>query len=369
MPYQQPTLSDLFNQGLNDVVASNVTAGRSLLSRSILRALVWMFSNLVWGNYDYLAYCYRQSVPFTAEDEAADAWGAMRGVVRKDATTAVISLISSGGGANVPLLAGTTINRSDGLAYATIVDTQTDANGSITCAVECSTSGASGNCDPGTGFVLANAIAGINATFTSVGTTTLGVDQEGDADYRTRYLQAYASRDGGGRVVDYVEWAEAVAGVTRAWCNPMGFGPGSVVVYPMFDVVRSAQNGFPQGSDGSASAETRYLTASGDQLTVANALQIERPVTALVVVCAPVGLPISLILADVPSGTSTSAIQAALADLYLRIGTPLGMSLSPASIESAILSTGASTFTLVSPVVPVAIPVGSLPVIGTLEIQ
>jgi len=328
-----------------------------------------MFANLTWGNYDYQAYCYRQSVPFTAEDEAADAWGAMRGILRKDATSAVIALLSSGGSPGISLPAGTIINRSDGLSYVTQSAVQTDASGNVSCNVVCSQSGTAGNCSIGTGFTLANAITGINAAFTATASVTLGVDQEDDAEFRERYLAAYGSRDGGGRSVDYVEWAEAVPGVTRAWCNPMGFGAGTVVVYPMLDDVRSATSGFPQGTNGSGNGETRYPNATGDQLVVANAIQALRPVTSLVIVCAPVPQAIDIVIGDLPAGTLSASIQAALADLYLRIGTPLGMTLSPASIESAILSTGAATFTLVSPVTPVAIPIGSLPVVGGLAVQ
>ncbi|AOX16914.1 baseplate J/gp47 family protein [Kozakia baliensis] len=369
MPYQQPTLSDLFNQGLNDVVASNVTAGRSLLPRSILRVLTWMFANLVWGNYDYLSYCYRQAVPWTAEDEALDAWGAMRKVVRKDAETATLTLVSSGGSPLIPLPAGTAINRADGLGYTVVSGVETDATGSVVCQVQCSDAGADGNCDPGTGFTLATAIAGINASFTSTGTVALGADQESDDELRTRIMEAYASRDGGGRAVDYVEWALSATGVTRAWCNPNGFGAGTVVVYPMLDDVRAAENGFPQGTDGSASDETRYPVAIGDQLFVADTVRPEQPVTALVIVCSPAAYPIDVALSDLSTGVTAAAITAALADLFLRKGTPLGMTLSPAAIEAAILSTGASTFTLKNPISPVVVPVGSLPTVGKLDIQ
>jgi len=371
MPYQQPTLSDLFAQGLNDVVASNVTAGKSLLSRSILRGLVWMLANLVWGNYDYLAWCYRQAVPSTATDENLDAWGAMRGVTRKDATAAQLSLVSSGGGSNVDLPAGTTIARSDSLTYVTIADASTDASGSVACVVVCDTPGSAGNCDAGTAFTLQNAITGINAEFSVTGSVVSGTDQELDSDLRTRILQAFASRDGGGRAIDYVEWAESTPGVTRAWCNPNGFGAGTVVVYVMLDDARSAFNGFPQGVNGSASDEGRYTTASGDQLEVANAIRPEQPVTALVIVCAPIAQPVPITLTGLTPNTTDqiAAINAALTDLYLRIGTPLGMSLDPSAVEGAILSTGATTFTMVSPTGPIEIPAGSLPTLGPLVIQ
>lgn len=366
MPYQQPTLSDLFSTSLNDIVASNVTQGKSLLPKSILRRLAWMFANLVWGNYDYLSYCYRQAVPWTATDENLDAWGALRDVTLKDATASVLTLTSSGGNAGIPLPAQTVITRADGVTYATTVGVTTDANGAVTCTVECQQTGTVGNCDPGTSFTLQTAIPGINAAFASVATVTTGTDVETPDEFRTRVLQAFATPDGGGKASDYVKWAETAPGVTRAWCLPNGAGIGTVVVYTMFDDAEAAADGFPQGTNGAATDDNRYTTATGDQLTVANQIAIDQPVTALVISMAPIAAAIDVQI-DVPlTAAQQSAGLTALAGLYLDSGTPLGMTVSQSDVSDALKSAGISGFDLTSPSFPVNIPVGSLPVIGSL---
>lgn len=367
MPYQQPTLSDLKAQGLNDIVATNITQGRALFPRSVLRALIWCFANLTWGNYDYLAWCYRQAVPFTATDENLDGWGAMRNVLRKDATIASGQIQFTGATPSAPLPSGTIIKRNDGVDYITTADATADASGNLTVAVSCQSSGAAGNCDAGTGFSLMTAISGLPAQATATAALTGGADQEADSEYRTRVLTAYASRAGGGRQSDYVEWAEDVAGVTRAWCDPLAFGAGTVSVYVMFDDAQAENGGYPQGTDGSASDETRYTVATGDQLTVANAIWTEQPVTALVAVCAPKPFPIDITVKNLSPNTTDqiAAMKTALSDLYFREGTPLGMTLEQSDIVDALTSTGAS-FTIVSPAGPVSIPVGSLPSVGAL---
>ncbi|CEF56148.1 hypothetical protein [Acetobacter ghanensis] len=58
-------------------------------------------------------------------------------------------------------------------------------------------------------------------------------------------------------------------------------------------------------------------------------------------------------------------MKAALADLYVRNGTPLGMTIAQSDIEEALVSTGAS-FTLSAPLGPVAVPLGSLPTVGVV---
>lgn len=370
MPYQQPTLSDLQSQGLNDIVSSNITQGRSLLPRSVLRPLTWAFANLTWGNYDYQAYCYRQAVPFTATDENLDGWGAMRETLRKDASTASGQVQFTGGNPGTDLASGTVITRNDGVDYVTTADADVDSGGNLLVPVTCQSSGATGNCDAGTGFSLSMAIEGIPAQGTAPVAMTGGADQETDSEYRTRVLAAYASRSGGGRKSDYVEWAEDIPGITRAWCNPLAFGAGTVTVYVMLDDAQQENGGYPQGTNGSASDEGRYTTATGDQLTVANAIWIEQPVTALVAVCAPKPFPIDVTVANLTPNTTAqiAAMKTALSDLYFREGTPLGMTLEQSDISDALLSTGAS-FTIVSPAGPVSVPVGSLPSVGNLVLS
>ncbi|MFC7611718.1 baseplate J/gp47 family protein [Teichococcus aestuarii] len=100
-------------------------------------------------------------------------------------------------------------------------------------------------------------------------------------------LDRFRAPPQGGAVADYETWARAVPGVTRAWIAPNGMGAGTVVVYAMLDDAQAGAGGFPQGADGVAAAETRATPATGDQLTIADALYPLRPATALVYVVAP----------------------------------------------------------------------------------
>ncbi|MGE0109370.1 MAG: baseplate J/gp47 family protein [Bdellovibrionales bacterium] len=95
---------------------------------------------------------------------------------------------------------------------------------------------------------------------------TGGADTETDDALFSRMLLAYQETAHGGAKNDYKRWALAVAGVTRAWDNPNGFGIGTVVVYVMFDDANADYDGFPQGTDGVAANEPRGIAATGDQL-------------------------------------------------------------------------------------------------------
>lgn len=128
----------------------------------------------------------------------------------------------------------------------------------------------------------------------------------------------------------------------------------------MWDVSNSAFGGFPQGSNGVATAELRDSAAQGDQLTVADAIFPLRPVTALVYSVAPIEQPVPFVLANlgfVPSATLLAAIQAALKAMFLRIGSPLGVTLYPNQWEATLATvTGLPQYTLVSPVGPSLAP-------------
>ena len=200
-----------------------------------------------------------------------------------------------------------------------------------------------------------------------------GADIEDFGAFKARYLQVYANPPAGGNQTDYEEWALAVPGVTRAWCNPIGNGPGTVVIYTMWDLVNALHGGFPQGSDGVASSETRDTPATGDQLTVADAIYQLRPVTAVAYSCAPIGLPVDFVLADLGAAntlTNLTAIDVALDAMFLRLGSPLGDSdaiIYPNAWDAAINGVaGVPNFTVVSPVSPIVPGVGYLPQRGTV---
>ncbi len=162
-------------------------------------------------------------------------------------------------------------NRGDGFAYITSVDAVVDGTGAVTAPIVATVPGAAGNAAAGIGLTLGTAVTGITSAGTASTVITGGADQETDDDLRACMLFAYANPPAGGSQTDYVQWALAVPGVTRAWCTPCGVGAGTVLVQFMMDLAEAASGGFPQGVNGVAGAETRGAPAGGDQLTLANA--------------------------------------------------------------------------------------------------
>jgi len=352
MPFSRPTLSALRTQIWTDITSA-VGLTVSLLQKAVLKIVGSALAALTFGLYGYLDWISKQSVPFTSTDEYLAGWGALKSVYLKAATPAELT-VQFTGTAGTDLPAGTAVNRTaDGFAYVTMADAEVIGT-TVTVNIQAITAGSIGNCDSGTSVSLAAAITGIQSSGAVTAIASSGADVEEQDDFRDRVMLAFQAPVQGGDQEDYIEWATDVAGVTRAWCSPNGFGAGTVVVYFMMDEAETAHGGFPQGTNGVSQydqgpgGEPRDVVATGDQLTVANSIITEQPVTALVYACAPIENQIGFNFSGVSSTTTQAAIDGALDDLMLREGAPAG-TIDLSDVNSAIGSVpGSSGYLILS---------------------
>lgn len=366
MPYARPTLAQLRANTAADISAA-LPGTDALLRFSNLGIMGDVQAGLANQHYGYLDWISLQAVPYTSTDEYLEAWGALKGVFRKDATSASGSVTFQGTTGTL-LDEGTGIVRSDGRTYTAQTTGTVDATGHVSVTALDDTTGSAGNNLAGVAFSLASPINGIQANGSASTPFTGGADVEQNEPYRMRVLAAYQQPPSGGNLNDYIQWALAVPGVTRAWCTPNGYGTGTVVVYIMLDDANAAEGGFPQGSNGVAADEPRGVAATGDQLTVANAIYPQQPVTALAYVVSPLHDVINFTITGLTSAsTSTrSQIAAAITDVFFRTGEP-GGTIALSDINSAIASVpGTSGFVITSPTANIVCPTGALPVLGTV---
>jgi uncharacterized phage protein gp47/JayE len=373
MPFSRPTLSDLKAQVAADVQA-NLQGVSALLRYSVVRIITIVQAGLAYLHYGYLDWIAKQAVPWTATDEYLAGWGALKDTYQKGATGA------SGGAAfqGTPgklLPALTPIVRGDGRTYQTIADATVDGTGNVSVSCTDTATGAAGNCDANTVLSLGTAIPGIQSTGIASTAFTGGADVETQEDFSARVIAAYQEPVQGGDKSDYVTWALAVPGVTRAWCRPNGFGAGTVVVYAMLDDAEASHGGFPQGTNGVSQNDEgpnglpRATVAAGDQLTIADAIVTKQGVTALVWVCAPLQNVVNFTITGLTgaSAATKAAIAAAIDDVFLREGDPTGSTVNLGEIESAIAAiSGTDGFVITSPAGNITSAIGYLPVRGTI---
>lgn len=365
MPFQRHTLSQLRQQAAADIT-TGIPGADGLLRFSnlqVISSVVAGFANLQYGYLDWIA---QQAVPFTSTDEFLQAWGALKDVNILDATTATGTATFTGvDGTVIP--SGTSITRSDSFIYTTTAD-GTLSGGTVTVPAIASVAGVAGNCDAATILTLSTAIPSINSTGVAATAFIGGADVETQDNFRTRVLDTYQNPPHGGSASDYVLWALAVNGVTRAWTVGGGMGLGTVTVYFMMDVTESAFGGFPQGSDGVATDEPRDVAATGDQLTVANAIYELQPVTPIVYAVAPAASPKNFIIAGLLPNTTAmrTSVAAAIVDCFYRKASP-GGTVYMADIQASIDSIpGIVDFIITSPTTDITTTTGNLATLGTI---
>ena len=372
MPFMRPKLSDLRAQVSADITAGLPSAD-GLLRFSNLNILGTALAGLGHLNYGYLDWIAKQAVPYTASGEFLESWAALKKVYRKTATyaTGQVTFPASDGAI---IDAGTEVTRSDSVVFKVNATVIAGESGSAVVSVTAVVAGVAGNTPVGSLMTMGTSIDGVQSRGTVTGVITSGADQEKDDALFGRMLDAFQNTPKGGSGADYVAWAKAVPGVTRAWCAPNGFGAGSVVVYAMLDAANADYNGFPQGTNGVSSDDGRSTpanVATGDQLTIANSIFVDQPVTAMVYVCAPLASPIDFTITGLSNASTATraAVAAAIADVLSEQGAPLnnGSIVELSTIDSAIASIAATAgFVVTSPTVNPINTLGNLPVLGAI---
>ena len=343
MPFNRPTLTELRTGADNDLRAA-LPGSDPLLRFSNLRILSTILAgmaNLLFGFLDWIA---RMAVPFTSEGEYLSGWAALVDVYQKAATTAGDRDIGAGGQTTfsgctptkvVPV--GSLLVRGDGVDFITLAEVTIAGDGTAVADVQATEPGAKGNCAVGVILTLGSSLEGIQTNTTVSQAVTGGADMETTDDFRSRMLKAYREPPQGGAESDYEKWALDVAGVTRAWAVGEAMGAGTVTVFFMMDIVEAVHQGFPQGTNGVATDETRAAPATGDQLLVANHIFPLRPVTALVYAAAPVKQTVAFTIANTTSNDQRTAIEAAIDEVFIRTAEP-GGTVDILTIQAAVAS-------------------------------
>ncbi len=345
MPLERPTLTQLIAQTQADALA------RAQIDDPLRRADVMVYARvlagLIHGIYGLAEWIARQVIPDTAEAEYLGRWASVWGVARKPAARATGTVqFTVQAGAVIPT--GTVLQALDGQQY----ETTGAATGSVptsTATVEAVTTGAIGNRTAGQTLTLVSPVAGVQATALA-SELSGGSDVESDDLLRARLLARISMPPQGGSASDYLAWALAVPGVTRAWVSASELGPGTVVVRFVRD------------------ADVSLIPDAGEVAAVQAYIDQRRPVTAAVTVLAPTSAPLNFTVSGLVPDTPAlrAAVEAELADLVRREASP-GGTLLLSRIRAAISATaGEADHTLVSPSANVVAGAGAITTMGTV---
>jgi uncharacterized phage protein gp47/JayE len=249
MPWQTPTLRDV-RRLTRDYVLSQLGA-KAMIPNSALRIMSDSQAGLTNLTLLYLDWLSKQLLPDTAEQEWLDRHGIIwltnaDGSKGRKAATYANGVVQFAGDPSVIIPIGTQVSGGNSVTYQTTEQGETGASGLGTAAAVALTAGTIGNLVAGEALSL----TGINGiTDVSVySDMTGGVDQETDDQLRERILFRIQNPPMGGSQADYIVWATAVPGVTRAWAVPEQ-GPGTMTVRFLMDDLYPDNHGLPQPND------------------------------------------------------------------------------------------------------------------------
>lgn len=343
MAFKRPTLPELLTRIDQDLL-SRLPGAQAELAVRMTKALAAADAGAVHGLYGYLQWLERQLFPETCDNENLHLHSA--GVPRRMASRAVGRVRFQG--SDDAVIAADTALQMDGREYRTTEEVKIEG-GQAVAGVQAVEAGAAGDQDAGVQLRLVSPLPGVvgQAAVDEDGIRG-GADLETFGSWRDRIMLRRARVPRGGAAGDWEEWALQVPGVTRAWEDPLGMGPGSVVVRIMAD----------DASDGPLPSQ-QLLQA------VADHIEAQKNVQAQVYVVAPETEPFAPQLWVLPDTEAVRAAAAqALQDLVDREGEP-GGTLLISRIRSAIsLAPGVQDYDLQWPTANVEHGTGVLPVWG-----
>lgn len=380
MPFNRPTLTDLRAQN-QSYIETQLSGVGKLLRFSNMRVLSDVVSGMAHLHYGYLDYIALQATPATATDEYLAAWGALKSVYRKSASAAICAQVTLTGAVGSVVPAGLVLVRSDSYQYTldSLVTIGPDGKGagSVTAVLidptqDVTGGGASGNTQAGTRLTLESPPLGIDSIAIMNVSATGGSDIESESSFRERILFAYQNISNGGSEADFIKWARAVPGVTRAWCVRRIVGAGTVGVYVMTDTSNVNDDGFPSGTDGISSKEAWGTTkATGTQGVVADYIYDLQPVTALVFVCSPIKKKVDFELEGLKEASDDlkEKIRKAINSVFFEVDKLDGSGVILLSELNYALSniTGSTGYIMNQPSSNIQLDIGELPIIGDIQ--
>jgi uncharacterized phage protein gp47/JayE len=251
MPWETPTLSQV-RALVRDSIHGSLPGSDATIPNSVLRVLSDSQGALCFLTLEYVDWLALQLLPDTAETEWLDRHGDIW-LTNSDGTTGRKMATLAQGVANFTGTEGVVIPQSAqvfaavGVTYETL-ELAIIGTGPTPIPVRALNPGIIGNVLPGTFLTFLAAPDGVDGS-AIVAEMSGGTDTETDDELRMRVLLRIRNPPMGGAQHDYVQWMLAVPGVTRAWCEPLGMGPGTVICRFLMDDLRADNDGWPTAAD------------------------------------------------------------------------------------------------------------------------
>lgn len=347
MPFVRPTLPELIDRVTTDISGRVTGVESAVLRRSLLGILARSEAGAVHMLYGFLEWAAKQAIIDTAEKEYLERWAAIWKIFRKAADFSTGSAALSGAVGST-VLAGTILQRQDGVQYRVLADSVFTGS-SLQVTVVAVEAGIAGDAPINTPLFLLSPIAGVQSTGATATDIDGGLDVETDEQLLSRLLKRIRQPPHGGASFDYELWALEVPGVTRVWVYPLQMGAGTVTVLFVCD------------------GEADIIPTPAKVAEVQAYIDARCPVTAEVFVAGPIADPLNMAVKLSPNTAAVqAAVRAEVADLIVRDAKPGAPTLISRLRESVSLAAGESDNAITSPTADVAHATGHMAIPGTI---
>lgn len=238
-----PTFEEIRQAILRDMVSLNPETDVSSDSDNYIRAS--SLASCATGQYAHQAWILKQFFPDTADTDFLERHCNLRGIRRKNATSASGTVIAHG----IPqasIDADLQIKCGERL-YTVLEKAYIKEDGTVVLSIRSLEPGAISNQHNKTAQFMA-APVGVSSDLVNLDVTG-GTDVESDNSLLNRLLDLLRRPPAGGNQYDYKAWALSVDGVTSAYVYPLRRGLGTVDVVitsgdnvPSDDIVSKVQN-------------------------------------------------------------------------------------------------------------------------------
>ena len=347
MPFVRPLLAEILRR-IRARLELDLEGSDSTLRRGVLPALSRAQAEATRSLHAHIDWIARQAFADTADADVLARHAAIFAVQPIAATFARLSIeITGSDGATLP--EATVLRRLGGSDYDTEADAEIAA-GVATLALSARSAGDVGNLEVGAKLTLLSPVAGIDSTATVLATLEVGQDAEDVESLRARVLGEIRQPAHGGARHDYIQWVREVVAGAAVFPHALQFGLGTVGVAFLM----------PDGS----------IPDAGTVQAVQDYVDPVAPMTAIVTVYAPTPVPTDPQVSITPDTAEIrAAVNAELADLYLREAVPGGTIPISHLREAISLAAGETDHTLVSPTVSPGVggDLTQIPALGTVS--
>jgi uncharacterized phage protein gp47/JayE len=310
----------------------------------------------VWEVFGRLAWMDRQRFAMTATGTELERHGLEYGITRKGASYSQGNLIVTSDIYPLTIPVGSPIIRSDGAVF-NAVTSQDIGKYTLTATVQviAAVAGKAGNTTYGAPFTCA--LSGVTGAVVDQSGLGLGADLETDDQLRARILARKRYPPMGGAEYDYMEWGLSIPGVTRVFVEGNAYGRGTVGVWFLMDDTYPA--GIPQ---------------TADVLNMQSVINALAPVTAKVIVAAPVADCMDIVINNLSPDTQATRISAGaeIASMFRKMTSP-GLPNTPFTLYQSWISqavgnaTGQRSHTITAPASDIAYTGGVMPCLRSVS--